>query len=463
MVSLTPCKIAVEKKMLRLLVMLITCLLLPQAALAHEPGSDGLNDRLYPKLGNSGYDTQHYNIELQFWPQEYRIGGITSIYAVATQALSSFNLDLFGLTVESVAVNGEAAGFERIDHELIVTPVSELESGDAFTVEVTYAGRPVPLKDPAIWWQQLGWQFFPQDFYLTVSEPSGAMNWYPCNNHPRDKATYSIQVTVPADLTAISNGVLTEQLANTDDTTTFVWEMDAPMASRDVLVAVGDFVLVRDDTGPVPIRHYVPRDMAEYVPEVLFETQAMMAWLIDKFGPYPFAEFGVAVIPGFRGSTNHQTMPVIGPGYMTAEYLIHSLAHAWYGNSVSITSWEDMWLKEGIVTYFDMIWPYDAWQQSSKNEIIAYFGHTLAGPARPDVDNLYGAAPYYGGALAMDALRTEAGDDIFYAILRQFHERYQGGSASTADFIAVAEDVSGRDLAAFFDAWLYGDELPISP
>ena len=188
---------------------LLLLFLLPFASvvLAQQPGSEGLGDRLYPTMGNGGYDVEHYSIDLQFWPQEYRIGATTDISAVATQALSRFSLDLYGLTVESVNVNGADASFEHTDHKLRITPAASLAEGDDFTVTIDYGGRPLPVDDPGAYWQAIGWQYVTGDYYVTDGEPSGSMNWFPCNNHPSDKATYTISVTVPAGLTVAANGV----------------------------------------------------------------------------------------------------------------------------------------------------------------------------------------------------------------------------------------------------------------
>lgn len=394
--------------------LLLTSLLLfltSSLALAQRPGSDGLGNRLYPKMGNGRYDVQHYSIDLSFSPAAYRLTATTVITAVATQDLSRFNLDLHGLTVESVTISGAQAAFERVDHELIVTPEAAVSEGEEFAVVVDYAGRPVPVDDPGVYWPQLGWLFYPNDYSASSAEPSGSMNWFPSNNHPRDKATYTISITVPVGLQAAANGVLTEQVNNKDDTTTFIWQMDEPMATYSVSVVVGDFLVARDDSGALA----------------------------------------------------NQSLSLFRPGYILQDYSLHSLAHHRFGNSLSMNSWEDIWLQEGIVSYLEFIYPDDVWHQSSKREIVVYAGYALTPPARPAIDQLYRLGVYWRGAMAIAALGAEVGQDTLFAILRQYIEQYAGGNASTADFIAVAEAVSGRDLGAFFDACLYADEMPPLP
>ncbi len=440
-----------------LLLLLMTA---ASVSVAQQPGSDGLGDRLYPKLGNGGYDVQHYDIDLRFTPATYRISATTTIDAIATQDLSRFNLDLHGLTVESVTVNGVEAAFERSDHELIVAPEEWLTEGEIFTVAVRYGGRPEPIKDPGVYWQLVGWQYVAGDYYITDGEPTGSMNWLPCNNHPSDKATFTIGLTVPAGHTAVSNGILTDHTQNEDATEGFVWTVERPMSVHNAFIAVGDLVIVRDDSGPVPIRNFFPRDLAEYLTDTFAETQAMMSWLVDLLGPYPFETYGVLVLQETESLTDNQTTSVISPAYATREYILHQLAHQWFGNSVTPARWEDMWLKEGFASYLEFIYPEGIWQESSRNE-IASFVRGVAPPIGFDVDRLYGVSVFWRGALTLDALRREVGDEAFFDILKAYLQKFAYSNATTADFITVAETVSGSDLSALFDAWLYSEEMPV--
>ena len=221
-----------NRQLMSTVFMLCAVLLASGVVSAQEPGADGLGDNLYPQLGNGGYDVRHYTIDLAFIPAENQIEGKTSIDAVATQDLSSFNLDFLGLTVEQVVVNDVAASFERINHELIISPGQPLLSGDGFTVEVHYAGVPEPIDDPAVPFVRLGWQQWAPGYYAAVSEPSGSMNWFPNNNHPSDKATFTFRLTVPQPYTALANGALTETIANADETRTFILQMRQPMATH---------------------------------------------------------------------------------------------------------------------------------------------------------------------------------------------------------------------------------------
>lgn len=431
-------------------------------ASAQQPGADGLGDPLYPKLGNGGYDAQHYDIALRFRPEENHITATTAITAFATEDLSSFNLDLHGLSVESVSVDGVSAAFERKDSELIIKPAKSLARGGTFRVVVDYAGVPEPITDPGVSFSKLGWQAWDDGYFGAVSEPSGAMNWFPCNNHPSDKATFSMRITVPADLTAAANGVLAEVTDNDDGTHAFVWEMTDPMASYLTIVAVGDYIAARDDSGPVPIRNYFPAGMDTSIVNGYEITQEIMTWLVELIGPYPFTEYGVVVLPGFPAALETQTLSAFGSGAPDPLVIAHELVHQWFGNSISPASWQDIWLNEGFATYFMALYHETNGPQGAEF-LFSSIHIDLPPPGDIEVSELFGPGVYFRGALTLHALRREVGDHVFFDILREYYQRHAHSVVTTADFVAAAEDVSGRDLDALFEAWLYSEEMPGLP
>ena len=445
---------------------ILAFLSLPITASAQQYGADGIGDSLYPLLGNSGYDVQHYTIDLVLTPENNHIAATASIAAVATQDLSRFNLDLSGLDVESVSVNDQKADFDRMDTELVISPSQALENGDAFSVEIAYAGVPEVITDPAVPFVNLGWQKWNDGFFAAVSQPSGSMNWFPSNNHPLDKATYSFYITVPQSLTGVANGVLSETIANEDGTRTFVWQMEQPMASYLAIVAVGDFVEISDESGEIRIRNYFPTDSAPSIIAGYDVTNEIMPWLIDMLGPYPFAEYGVVTVPGFPAALETQSISIFGASAADELVLVHELLHQWFGNSVTVSQWSDVWLHEGFAAYFMALWlekkfGAPAYQGVIRQSFAA--DKSMPAPGNPDISQLFGQSVYFRGALVLHALRREVGDDKFFETLRTFHRENAYSNVTTADFIAVAERLSERELDDLFDAWLYGERIPDLP
>ena len=443
-----------------LLVLLLVISVMPSYA---QEAADGLGDELYPQLGNEGYDVQHYEIDLHFDPETQQLAGSTLIEAIATQSLGQFNLDFHGLEVESVSVEDLAANHERIDSELIITMAEPVLDGDSFSTLVSYSGVPEAIVDPGVPFGQLGWQEWEEGYFAAVSQPSGAMNWFPGNNHPLDKATYSFRITVPEGLTVVANGTLNQVSDNEDGTTTFVWQMQQPMASYLTLVAIGDFVEMRDDSGPVPLRNYFPKDTGASITSGYGITQQMMVWLIDTVGPYPFEEYGVVALPGFPTALETQSLSVFGSGAPDQALIMHELAHQWFGNSVSPASWQDIWLNEGFATYFIALFLEQSFGPQGIQMFLSQVPPSLMAPGKVDTAQLLDPAVYFRGALTLHALRQDMGDDVFFDILKTYYARYAHSTVTTDDFIAVAEDVSGAELDEFFDAWLYSDEMPDLP
>jgi hypothetical protein len=207
------------------------------AAILFTPGASGIGDSYYPLDGNGGYDVQHYGLDLGY--SAGSISGVATISARATQNLSRFDLDLDGLTVRSVTVDGRAASFRRDGNELVITPAGGLVSGHAFTTVVTYDGQPQPIDDPYI--GTSGFLRTAEGGVTVAGEPHAAATWFPVNDHPSDKAAYTIRVTVPTGLSVVSNGSLTGRVPHADHTTTWTWNAPDPMASYLATISVGHY------------------------------------------------------------------------------------------------------------------------------------------------------------------------------------------------------------------------------
>ena len=433
---------------------------------------DSLGDPYYPQLGNAGYDAQHYSLDLTADPASNTITGTATILAQAAQNLSAFSLDFHGLTVHDLTVDGEPAVYERQGDKLRITLPQPVSQGQIFSTTVAYSGQPGAVQSPATW-RLLGWVQAGAGSYVSA-EPSGAQGWYPVNDYPCDKATYDLRLTVPISLTAAANG----QLVGTEDngpTMTYLWHAREPIASYLVSVYVGDFTpYVEEGPGGLPIRSYYLKAVAADAARVFSDTTQEIAFFSNCFGPYPFEAYGVAVVDDALGdwAMENQTLPLFGRD-VTRSGLApsigpHELAHQWFGNSVSLKSWRDIWLNEGFATYAEALW-YEhvngpaALEARMRGTYPGEGSTALLPPGNPPPDDLFNSSVYLRGALTLHALRRQVGDETFFRILRTYTDRYRYGNASTNDFIAVASEVSGHDLGAFFQAWLYNPAIPPYP
>ena len=433
-------------------------------------GAAGIGDSYYPSLGNGGYDIEHYRLDLTIDP-DGPVEASAMITAIATERLASFNLDFAGWEIERLVVDGEPVGFERAGEELVVGPV-EIDTGVVFEVEVDYRGVPEPKESAAMPFG-IGWYTGPAGEQFVVAEPDAAHSWFPSNDHPLDKATFTFALTVPDGFTAAANGELVE-IVEGDSTATYHWAMVDPMAPYLATVVIGDALEIVEDpvstnASGLPIRNVLPPDLAPNQLATLETTGEMVQVLEAAFGPYPFDRYGIAVVGGFPGALENQTLSVFGRAMVDAPYfeyvLVHELAHQWFGDSVSVGQWSDIWLNEGFATFAELLWVEDrfgsgAYREEVTNRMevarIAEYG----APGAPSPDDLFHSSVYQRGAFVLVALRDEIGDDAFFETLRTYVERYENGNVTTDDFIAVAEEISRSDLTQLFDIWLYGEQLP---
>jgi aminopeptidase N len=455
-------------------------------------GTAGLGDSYFPLAGNGGYDVTHYSLELTVSPSDGAITGNAGVTARATQELDRFDLDLMGLEVQSVALGANPARFSRDGQELQIECPARIHAGQTFTVSVAYAGVPAAFVDHSGF--RIGWQSNSGNVFV-VDEPNGAMTWFPCNDHPRDKATYSFRITVPKPFTAAANGVLTAT-EDQGDRRTFVWEMRQPMASYLAAVNVGSYDL--DDPGQagpagtraaagqpgtsgpvtgVPIRSYVAPDLRESEAKLFSTLPEQMTFFAGVFGPYPFEEYGVVVSDAdTQGAMENQTLSLYGKDVVAKMadptageiYSSHELAHQWVGDSVTLADWRDIWLNEGFATYASWLWlEHSRGAAALADQVQRNYGVVASNggppPGDPLPDKMFGSSVYLRGALTLHALRLTLGDAVFFRILREWASRFQYKNVSTSDFEALVRDVSGKDLSEFFRAWLDGSSVPALP
>lgn len=438
-------------------------------------GAITVNDPYVGDFGNGGYDVESYDLELDWDPATTRLDGVTTMVAASTQDLTAFNLELTGFDVVSIEVDGEPAEFVRDADELTVIPSAQVPLGDDFTTVIVYGGTPVDnefiagdVGRPSGWHTR-------NDFVYVAGEPLSASTFHPANDHPSDKASFTYRITAPSDLTVAANGTLEDTTTTTDpvdgDRTTWTFVQPDPQTTYLTTLVIGDFTVVDDGTSEsgVPVRNVFDTDLAERIGPIFDAQPAMIDEFEELFGPYPFDVYGsVVVADSFGGALETQTLSIYGVdvlGFGDAEAIVaHELAHQWFGNHVSVDRWEDIWLNEGFASYGEALWDeasdpdfsYEDWIRS-----LLFAGPGLERHVHdPGPQQLFGIHVYWRGAFTLHALRVQVGDDVFFDILTTWNERFGGGNATTDDFQALSEELSGDDLDQFFDDWLRTEELP---
>jgi len=456
-----------------------------------SPGAAGIGDRLFPGLGNGGYDVQHYNLDLRYATSapSQPIDGTVTILARATQPLSRFDLDFAGQSVGGVTVDGARASWRRDGEELVVTPRRSLRRGELFAVRVSHfvAVPTEPGDDPS------STAFFIHaDGSATAGQPNFEHFVYPSNDHPRDKATFTFRFDVPAGTTAVANGL---QLGHwtRKGRTTWLYAERHPMATELTQLAVGNLRFSSPGRRPgVLLRDVLPPSLeAEILPR-LAVGPAQIDWMQDRVGRYPFESMGSLVVRADLGfALETQTLSLLDtywfedqPVGLGDATLLHELSHMWFGDSVAPREWSDIWLNEGHASWYEFVYseekgfladdtvnyPDENGYDTVEELMHAVYLHSDqwrhdSGPvARPvDADHLFDLQVYHGGALVLYALRQVVGARTFARIEREWVTRYRDRVAGTDDFIALASQVAHRDLRGFLGAWLYGTTTPPMP
>jgi aminopeptidase N len=412
--------------------------------------------------GNPGYRVAHYDLELQAKPATGRLSGRARLTVVAAAADAPLVLDLGPFRVERVLVDGRPARWVHRGGKLRVRARFLVDT--PFAVEVRYAGRPVPVRTRH--WGEVGWDEL-TDGVIVASQPVGAPSWFPCNDLVGAKATYRIAVTAPAVYTVVANGVLASRTSG-GSTTTWTYESAEPMAPYLATVQIGQYERILLSPGQVLAVSPAALRAAQHD----FGRQPrMLRVFTELFGPYPFAEYAVVVTDDeLEVPVEAQGLSIFGANHVDGrrghERLVaHELAHQWFGNSVGLADWRDIWLNEGFAAYAEWLWSErsggpraDALALRSRAALASLPQNLRIGD--PPARDMFDDRLYQRGALTLHTLRTVLGDAAFFAVLREWTATHRHATATTEDFVALAERHAGRSLAAFFEQWLFQPALP---
>lgn len=434
-----------------------------------------------PADDDRGYDVLHYDLDLDVDVGARRVAGTATLtLRLLDPAPPTLRLDVVDdLAVSAVTWNGAPAAFTQAGDTLVIAPAG----GDTAVVAVTYAGAP---PRHGLFWAGLMFrsygQITPQDpsddgpIVANVSEPYSSHSWFPCKDHPHDKATLRLAATVPDTLIAVSNGVLEQESTPAPGRRRFVWTTAHPIATYLIGLAVSDYDTWHEDCGDVPLAYHVfPSDRA--AAEVAYApTCAMLGFLESLVGPYPFPGEKYAQCEiSWIGAMENQTATVVAQAIVLDRegahlIVVHELAHQWFGDSLTPRAWHDIWLNEGFARYCEALWLEHTQGRAALLQYMRQIG-PLRDPdlfagwgtlADPDPDDLLDLLVYNKGAWALHILRGQIGDDAFFRFLRDYATapHLVHGGVTTDDLIAVASDVAGEDVAPILAPWLTTDAAP---
>ncbi|KUN00559.1 zinc metalloprotease [Streptomyces yokosukanensis] len=440
----------------------------------------GVGDRLFPYLGNPGYDVASYDLSFTYpGANDKPLQAVTTIDAWTTADLDRINLDFARGTVTSVEVDGRPAEFTSAGEDLVVTPDHLLTEGSWTRITVKHTSDPVAGKD-----QDGGW-VRTSDGLAMANQADAAHLVFPCNDHPSDKALFTFHVTAPNGYTVVANGmpVGADQVGSS---TTWTYRTRHPMATELAQISIGrSTVLHRDGPRGLQVRDVVPSADAKALQPWLDKTPEQIAWLESKVGPYPFETYGVLMAQADTGfELETQTLSLFEkdlftqpayPKWYVESIMVHELSHQWFGDSVSPRTWSDVWLNEGHATWYEALYAEETAHKPMEDRMKAAYANSdrwreaggppalPKGPAPGQKISIFRPNVYDGAALALYALRQEIGKPAFERLERMWVQEHRDSTAGTADFVRLASTVAGRDLTGFFKGWLYGEKTPPMP
>ncbi len=414
-------------------------------------------------------DVLHYYIDLKLFPDRKHLESEVTITATPFEKnLSQIDLNLHdNLKVASIFLNEKRVEFSHKGSKLSLKNI-KVEKNDTVDIKIKYSGTPLKIGLSSFSFGKINGR----SLVYTLNEPNNASTWIPCNDIPTDKSLMTIRIENDDEFVSVSNGILIEE-KKLKDRKSFTWKTFYPIATYLICFYSGPYEQYNDkyidnNNDTLPLNYFVlPEDLNEA--KIDFEDHPVYLKVFEKlFGEYPFKKekYGVAQFLWQLGAMEHQTITGIGSKLVTgkklfSDVLIHEVAHHWWGNAVTPSSWDDIWLNEAFATYsealyFEEVSGHDALVSTMEDKIEFDFAGTVYSP-----DDLFNATVYNKGAWVLHMLRNELSDEIFFPLLKKYFEEYKYKNISTEEFIDFCEEFSDVDLTQFFKQWIYeGEGIP---
>jgi aminopeptidase N len=429
-------------------------------------------DAYLPGHGDLSYDVEHYDLTLDYKVETNYLSGHASLRCLSTRVTDRLSLDLYGLRVTKVTVNGvQPRKYQHRAGRLVIQPNATLAADQAFTVTVAYHGHPttVPGSDGA------GWEEL-TDGVIVAAQPDGAPTWFPCNDRTSNKASYRFEISTPAAYTAVANGSLVGKRTGSSRTV-WVYEQVEPMSTYLATVQIGRYRTTTLEGSALPITVHAPARLKASVDLALARQGEMMQTFTSMFGPYPFATYTVVVTDDvLEIPLESQTLSTFGANHMRTDWqsqrlIAHELAHQWFGNGLTVGEWRDIWLHEGFACYSEWLWSEKSGGRPAQRHADEHWRRLSAQPqdlilADPSRAKMFDDRVYKRGALLLHALRLRLGDALFFDVLRTWVDAHRYGTVSTEAFtehVSAAAEAAGVTVRQVLQAWLFSPQLPAQP
>ncbi|HET6975606.1 MAG TPA: M1 family metallopeptidase [Pyrinomonadaceae bacterium] len=429
------------------------------------------------------WQPQHYLVNITLNDQLSEISASARINIRILKPTRLIDLDFGELTIDRVTLASKLVEFTHKDEKLLVTLPADVRAGDLLSLTVDYHGKP---KDGLILMKD-------KDGNASAvgdNWPNRVHHWIPSLDHPSAKATVTFNITAPAGLEVVANGRLDHVETTASGSRTWTFSEGVPIPPYCMIIAVGQFAKVEPvERGVAPLSYYVPLSERELAMKGFSPGAPVLDYFTRTVAPYPYEKLALIVgATRFGGMENSSAIVFTStlfnrapsPLGMSARFgvpannvslIAHEIAHQWFGDSVTESTWSDLWLSEGFATYFAALFVQrfegeDAFRMSMNNAALAVFAYEKKKPVPMfdrDTENLMellNANNYQKGSWVLHMLRSQLGDDAFFRGIRDYYSTHKNSTASSEDLRAALEKASGRNLRPFFARWVYDSGHP---
>ncbi len=435
-------------------------------------------------------DVLHMELDLSFsWEKEEVYGKALLTIAGFGKARDSVYLDARGFEINQIYLIGADTNlpleYAYDNSEIGIALAKPITSADTIRLSIDYTARPslITSSDGVAITNDQGLYFInpqgesglPQQIW-TQGEPESNSAWFPCVDHPHEKLTHEIFITLDTGFHTISNGKLIYSELHNNGTRTDYWKQDLPHANYLVMIAIGEFGLYKDEWNEIPVWYYLDEEYLPYALDIFGNTPEMIEFYSDLLDyPYPWDKYHQVVVKNFVSGAMENTSAVIHGDFVQLtdrelldesheDVIAHELFHHWFGDLVTCESWSQLTLNEGFATYGEFLWQdykygHEEAKLSFQRDLEAYLRDAEFQPKHlirkryNTPDNIFDAHTYQKGGRVLHMLRLEVGDELFFSALRDYLKNHEYGSVELADLRQSFERVTGRDLQWFFDQW----------
>jgi aminopeptidase N len=426
------------------------------------------------------YDVKYYDLSVKFYPQTHSIQGKVEFYATAESRFKVLQIDLYpNMILDSIVFVGNKLLFQRRYGAVFITFPDTVEQHSLFTFEAYYHGKPLEAKRPP-WEGGFVWKKDSQGktWAGVTCEVYGSSLWWPSKDHLSDEPdSMTMHYSVPSPLRCVANGVLVDSIVDKDNYITYTWKVHYPINTYNVTFYIGNFkdfsIPYHSDSSNFKMSFYVFPENLIKAENHFMQAKDILNRYEHFYGSYPWPKDGYKLIESPYEGMEHQSAIAYGNryknySYLNADYIIlHESAHEWWGNSITVPDYAEIWIQEGFATYSEALYVeatqgYEAYlRYLMVYSMFIKNKRPVVGPKNVNYWDYKDSDVYMKGALLLHTLRNILNDEaLFREILRDFYQKYKYGSAVSDDFIRLVNEKTGKDYSSFFKQYLYNRSCP---